>query len=99
VCRDCLRLACPLKHKQLREYSNCFEIYGEGPEDLGRFEVVVEYEGEDDTGSQKIFDLERVKGWVVCWPIGDVSRGKMTVGSQRGCPPNESCIRTGSGTS
>ena len=65
---DCLCLSSPLQHEELGQDGDGLEEDGEGPEDLGEVEVVVEDEAEDDAGAQQVFDAERVNGRVVCWP-------------------------------
>jgi hypothetical protein len=66
--RDRLRLACALEHEQLRENSDRLEIYGKGPHDLRQVKVVIEYEGQEETGSEEVRNLERVNGRVVGGP-------------------------------
>lgn len=73
MCRNRLRLARPLEHKQLRENSNRLEINGKSPHDLRQGEAVIEHEGKEDTGSEQVLDLECVNGWVVRGPIHTVS--------------------------
>lgn len=62
---DRLSLSRALHHEQLGEDGNGFQIYRERPHDFSEVEVVVEYQSKSKTRSGEIFDLERIKGWVV----------------------------------
>lgn len=66
---DRLCLASSLEHEELRKDGNGFEEDGEGPEDFGYFEFVVEDEGEDDAWADEIFNFEGVDCRVVRWPV------------------------------
>lgn len=67
---DRLSLSRALHHEQLGEDGNGFQIYGERPHDFSEVEVVVENQSKGKTRSGEIFDLERIKGWVVSRPWG-----------------------------
>jgi len=62
---NCLSLACALKHEELGEDSNGLKPDGKGPQDLGEGESVVENEGEDEAGSEEVFNFECVDGGVM----------------------------------
>lgn len=65
MCRNSLRLSCPLEHKQLRENSDGFEENGERPKDFCEIELVVEDEGEDGARSNEVFNAEGIDGGVI----------------------------------
>lgn len=65
---DRLRLSRALQHEQLRHDSDRLQEDRERPKNFRDLEAVVEYEGEEDTGSNEVFDAEGVDGGVVCWP-------------------------------
>jgi len=69
MCRNRLRLSSALEHEQLWEDCDGLKPDGEGPEDLGEVELVVEYEGEDKAGCEEIFDFEGVNGRVMRWSV------------------------------
>ena len=73
MCRDCLCLARSLKHKQLRENGDRFQIDRKGPENLatgleeGVLRVpVVEDEGKDGGWPQEVLEPDGVNGRVMC---------------------------------
>ncbi len=65
MCRNSLRLACPLEHKQLRENSDRLEENGERPKDFCEGKLIVEDEGEDNAGSDEVFNAEGIDRGVV----------------------------------
>jgi len=65
VGRDSLRLARPLEHKQLREDGDGFKPDGEGPDEFEGGIGVVEEEGEDGHGWEKVGEAEGVEGGVL----------------------------------
>lgn len=67
---DSLGLARSLEHEQLGQDGDGFEEDGEGPEDLGDVEFVVEDEAEDDAGPEEVLDFEGVDCGVVGWSLG-----------------------------
>lgn len=82
---DCLRLARPLQHEELRENSNRLEEDGERPQNLREAELVVEDEGEDEAGADEVFNLEGINRGVVCWTVSEMEdeRGETSGGLER----------------
>lgn len=70
MCRNGLRLARALEHKQLGEDSNSLQPDGERPKNFGELEAVVEDERKDDARPEEVFDAEGVNGGVVCGSAG-----------------------------
>lgn len=75
---DGLRLARALEHEELGEDRRRLEENGEGPEQLGDREAVVEEQREHNAGAEQVLHAERVYRGVVCWPVQTV----------RGCRKN-----------
>lgn len=65
VCRNGLRLACPLQQKELWQDGNSFEENRERPENLCEPEPVVEQQREQRAGSDEVLQTEGVDGRVV----------------------------------
>lgn len=69
MCGNSFRFARPLEHEELGENGDRLEEDRKRPEDLAEGEAVVENAGENETGTEEVFNTEGINGGVMCWPV------------------------------